>query len=177
VKARDPSVVNERILWERTELMVDEAPKHGRILIVDDEEINVQLISSLLAKAGYTDLVSTTDARQAVVLYAEQQPDLVLLDLRMPHRSGFEILADLHRVTPKDSFVPVLVLTADVASEALRRALEAGANDFLTKPFELWEFLLRIRNLLHTRFLHRALQDEKRALEERVDERTRQLTR
>jgi signal transduction histidine kinase len=155
--------------------MVDETSKHGRILIVDDEAINVQLISSLLAKAGYTDLVSTTDARQVALLYTEQQPDLVLLDLRMPHRSGFEILADLHRLTPKDSFVPVLVLTADVASEALRRALEAGANDFLTKPFELWEFLLRIRNLLHTRFLHRALQDEKRVLEQRVDERTRQL--
>ena len=155
--------------------MTDETSKHGRILIVDDEETNVQLISSVLVKAGYTDLVSTTDARKVALLYTEQQPDLVLLDLRMPHLDGFEILADLRRLTPKDSFVPVLVLSADVAREALRRALEAGANDFLTKPFELWEILLRIRNLLHTRFLHRALQDEKRVLEQRVDERTRQL--
>jgi len=146
--------------------MIEAAPKRGRILIVDDEESNVDLISSLLAKAGYTDLVSTTDARQVARIYTEQEPDLVLLDLRMPHLDGFEILAELQRLTPKDDFVPVLVLTADMASEALRRALEAGANDFLTKPFELREILLRIRNLLHTRFLHRALQDKNRALEE-----------
>ena len=125
-------------------------------------------------QAGYTNVQSTTDSRRVVALYTESQPDLILLDLHMPHRDGFELLKEL-QLLMEGSYVPVLVLTADVTGEALRRALLAGANDFLTKPFDAQEVMLRIRNLLQTRFLHRALQCRNQVLEERVQERTRQL--
>jgi len=155
--------------------MQEQTPHNAKILIVDDEEANVRLLEGLLRQSGYTNLRSTTDSRKVIGMYTEMQPDLVLLDLRMPHRDGFEILEELQVLTPEGSYVPVLVLTADVTSEALRRALLAGAKDFLTKPFDLQEVLLRIRNLLQTRFLHLALQYQNQTLEQRVQERTRQL--
>src|SRR5437867_11460613 len=155
--------------------MPDETPLTAKILVVDDEEANVRLLERLLLQAGYTNVQSTTDSRRVVALYTEFQPDLILLDLHMPYRDGFELLEDLERLIPEGSYVPVLVLTADVTGEALRRALRAGAKDFLTKPFDAQEVMLRIRNLLQTRFLHRALQCRNQVLEERVQERTRQL--
>ena len=155
--------------------MPDETPLTAKILVVDDEEANARLLERLLLQAGYTNVRSTTDSRRVVALYTEFQPDLILLDLHMPHRDGFELLKDLQLLIPEGSYVPVLVLTADVTGEALRRALLAGANDFLTKPFDAQEVMLRIRNLLQTRFLHRALQCRNQVLEERVQERTRQL--
>src|SRR5438876_10410771 len=97
------------------------------------------------------------DSREVASLFTDQQPDLVLLDLRMPHRDGFEILEDLQRLIPEGSYLPVLVLTADVTSEALQRAPRAGARDFLTKPFAVPEVLLPIRNLLQTPSLQPAL--------------------
>ena len=155
--------------------MPDETPLTAKILVVDDEEANARLLERLLLQAGYTKVQSTTDSRRVVALYREFQPDLILLDLHMPHRDGFELLKELQLLIPEGSYVPVLVLTADVTGEALRRALLAGANDFLTKPFDAQEVMLRIRNLLQTRFLHRALQCQNQVLEERVQERTRQL--
>jgi signal transduction histidine kinase len=155
--------------------MPEESPQNAKLLIVDDEEANVRLLERLLRQAGYTNLRSTTDSRRVIALYSEVQPDLILLDLRMPHRDGFQILDDLQLVIPEGSYVPVLVLTADVTSDALRRALLAGAKDFLTKPFDAQEVLLRIRNLLQTRFLHLALQYQNQVLEDRVQQRTRQL--
>jgi two-component system NtrC family sensor kinase len=155
--------------------MVEETPQNAKLLVADDEEANVRLLEGLLRQAGYTNLKTTTDSRRVLALYTQFQPDLVLLDLRMPHRDGFQILEDLELVIPKGSYVPVLVLTADVARETLRRALLAGAKDFLTKPFDAQEVLLRIRNLLQTRFLHLALQYQNRVLEERVQQRTQQV--
>jgi len=155
--------------------VAEEAFQGAKILIVDDEEANVRLLEGLLRRAGYTNVLSTMDSRQVASLYTDQQPDLILLDLRMPHRDGFEILEDLRRLIPEGSYLPVLVLTADVTSEALQRALRGGARDFLTKPFAVPEVLLRIRNLLQTRSLHLALQHQKQILEQRVEERTRQL--
>jgi signal transduction histidine kinase len=155
--------------------MPEQTPQTAKILIVDDEVVNVQLLERLLRQAGYTNHRSTTDPRNVAAIYAEYQPDLILLDLRMPHRDGFAVLEDLQLLIPRGSYVPVLVLTADVTSEALRRALLSGARDFLTKPFDAQEVLLRIRNLLETRFLHLALQYQNQVLEERVEERTRQL--
>ena len=147
----------------------------AKILIVDDEEANVRLLERVLTQAGYSRLESTTDSRDVTRLYGQFRPDLILLDLRMPHPDGFAVMAELERLIPGGSYVPILVLTADVTREATRRALAAGANDFLTKPFDYQEVVLRIRNLLLTRFLHVETVRQNAALEARVRERTRRL--
>ncbi len=132
------------------------------ILLIDDEEANLDLLSTLLHARGYRSLVRVSDAREAARAFEAARPDLVLLDLHMPFRSGFDVLADLRERTPRGEFLPVLVLTADVTWEAKERALRAGAHDFLTKPFDRTEVLLRVHNLLHTRLLHR---EQRRARE------------
>jgi two-component system NtrC family sensor kinase len=147
----------------------------AKILIVDDEPANVRLLERVLQGAGYTQLEKTTDSRQVLALYQTFHPDLVLLDLLMPHLDGVAVLEQLRSVIPSGEFVPVLVLTADATLEAKRRALAAGANDFLTKPFEQFEVVLRIRNLLDTRRLYLELDRQNRSLEETVRERTERL--
>jgi signal transduction histidine kinase len=147
----------------------------AKILIVDDEPVNVLLMERLLQDAGYQKLASTTDPRQTVGLCREFEPDLVLLDLMMPHLDGLAVLGQLRGETPAGVYLPVLILTADATLEAKRRALAAGAHDFLTKPFEQFEVLLRIRNLLATRALYLALDEHNRALEETVRQRTERL--
>jgi two-component system NtrC family sensor kinase len=149
--------------------------REARILVVDDEPTNVLLIERLLEQTGYAHVVSTTDSRRTLPLYREFAPDLVLLDLMMPHLDGLAVLELLGTEIPADAYVPVLVLTADATQEAKRRALQAGARDFLTKPFEQFELLLRVRNLLETRRLHVALETHNRALEATVRQRTEQL--
>ena len=124
------------------------------ILIVDDEEANVYLLESMLADEGYRNVIGTRDARHALVLFDSNPPDLILLDLHMPHLDGFEVLRQIMQRTPPDAYIPVLVLTADITPEAKQRALSGGAKDFLTKPLDATEALLRIRNLLETRLLH-----------------------
>lgn len=143
-----------------------------RILIVDDQEGNVRLLDGILRGAGYTNLTSTTDPRDVLPLYAEISPDLVLLDLHMPGLDGFAVLELLGGEIPPDSYLPILVLTADITPEAKRRALASGASDFLTKPFDVTEVRLRIANLLQTRSLHLTLQSQNEILEQRVRERT-----
>lgn len=147
----------------------------ARILIVDDEEQNVQLLRRILARAGFQNLVSTTDPRRVLGLFSEEQPDLILLDLRMPHLDGFGVLDQLRPRMAPGAYLPVLVLTAEISAEAKRRVLAMGAKDFLTKPFDVVEVLLRIRNLLKTRALHVALAGQNQLLEERVRERTADL--
>ncbi len=147
----------------------------ARILIIDDEPANVLLLERMLQRQGYTALKSTTDARQAIALYAEFQPDLILLDLAMPYVDGFQVLERLNPLIPPQVFLPVLVLTADITLETKRRALESGAKDFLTKPFDPVEVLLRVRNLLETRLLHVELARHNESLEQTVRERTQQL--
>lgn len=152
-----------------------DAGKDARILIVDDEEPNVELLVEILAAAGFRDVVSTTDSRRAVDLFEEARPDLILLDLHMPHLDGFAVLERLGHRIPRGSNLPILVLTAEASLEAKRRALSRGARDFLTKPFDITEVILRIRNLLETRRLHTALARQNAVLEERVQERTAHL--
>jgi CheY-like chemotaxis protein len=129
-----------------------------RILVVDDEEANVDLLTALLEDDGFQHLASTRDPRQVVELYESFAPDLVLLDLHMPHLSGFAVMEQLAELRGADDFLPILVLTADVNPEARLRALRQGASDFLTKPLDAIEVTLRIRNLLATRVLHRQQQ-------------------
>jgi putative two-component system response regulator len=126
----------------------------ARILVVDDERVNVVLLERILEQDGYRNVKSTTDPSVVAALYEEFEPDLVLLDLHMPKLDGFGVMAELERRISGDSFMPILILTADIRPEIKRRALSAGAKDFVTKPFDRTEVLLRIQNLLQTRFLH-----------------------
>src|SRR5882672_7636501 len=144
----------------------------GRILIVDDQQANVRLLELTLERGGFTNVKSTTDPRLVMSLFREWRPDLILLDLFMPHLDGTALMQLLAAEIPRDDYLPILVLTAAITPEVKRRALAAGAKDFVTKPFDPLEVLLRIRNLLQTRFLHRELQDHNRSLEETVRERT-----
>jgi putative two-component system response regulator len=147
---------------------------HSRILIVDDQETVVDLMRGILEDAGYHDLVSTTNPRGAQALYRERNPDLVLVDLHMPQMSGVEVVRAL-MAESAGMYLPVLMLTADAAPEAKRSALAQGAKDFLVKPFDNTEVLLRIKNLLETRALYKELKRHTETLDQRVKERTRQL--
>lgn len=151
------------------------ALQFAKILIVDDEEANVRLLERTLQRWGYTNLVSTTDAREALGLFQQHRPDLVLLDLMMPYVDGFTIMDSIKTSLPAGVFMPILVLTADANPQVKRRALSAGAKDFLTKPFDQTELLLRIMNMLETRFLHIELANQNQVLEQKVAERTRDL--
>jgi putative two-component system response regulator len=154
-----------------------DAPTGARILIVDDQESNVRLLEGILRRAGYTQITSTMDPRLALGLYEDLQPDLLLLDLMMPEMDGYQVMEVLAHRIPEGTYVPILVLTADPSREAWKRALSIGAKDFLMKPFDQEEVLLRIRNLLETRSLHLELQAHNALLEEKVQERTNELRR
>ena len=138
------------------------------ILIVDDQEPNVELLAEFLGAEGYTRFTTTTDSRQVARLFETLQPDLVLLDLHMPHLDGFAVMRELRERVAPDEYLPILVLTADATAEVKQRALAEGAKDFLTKPLDEIEVLLRIKNLLETRLLHRELQARNQALQETV---------
>lgn len=150
-------------------------PQHARILIIDDEPANVRLLERLLQQEGFASLESATDPRQALPLFTEFRPDLILLDLHMPHLDGFAVLKQIRARIREDDYLPIIVLTADVTGEAKQQALSMGAMDFLTKPLDHTEVRLRIRNVMHTRFLYQQLQNQKQILEEKVHERTGEL--
>jgi response regulator RpfG family c-di-GMP phosphodiesterase len=141
--------------------------QRARILIVDDEPANVALLEKLLKQSGYANLVTTTDSSQVLELCARMPPDLILLDLHMPSPDGFEVLEQLEPWID-GRWLPVLVLTADATRDTKQRALESGAKDFLVKPLDAVEVLLRIRNLLETRFLQLEFRKQNLALEQRV---------
>ncbi|HLJ14679.1 MAG TPA: HD domain-containing phosphohydrolase [Bryobacteraceae bacterium] len=147
----------------------------SKILIVDDEWPNVHLLDRFLQEAGFTNLRYTTDPTQALGLYKEFQPDLVLLDLLMPFLDGFAVMKQLCEHTESGEYTPILVLTADITSATKQRALSSGAKDFLTKPLDLSEVYLRIRNLLETRLLHLEVRAHNEHLEQKVRERTQEL--
>jgi putative two-component system response regulator len=147
---------------------------NAKILIVDDQEINVRLLEKILAQAGYRNVTGITDSREVEQLYADHQYDLILLDIRMPHLNGFEVLERLNKIHT-DSYIPVLILTAQNDQETKLHALQLGAKDFLTKPFDQTEVLLRINNLLEVRLMHEQQRDINKVLDERVRERTREL--
>ena len=148
--------------------------KHARILIVDDEPGNVEVLRRLLEHAGFDKVTSTNDPREAAGLYIKCRPDLILLDLHMPHMDGLAVMDELNQIA-EASYLPILMLTGDVAPEARREALSRGAKDFVNKPFHADEVLLRIRTLLETRFLYLQIQGQNQLLEAKVRERTREL--
>ncbi len=147
----------------------------AKILIVDDEQANVRLLERILELIGATRVRCITDSREAMAAFLEFRPDLILLDLHMPNVNGFDVMEQIKALSDGENNVPVLVLTADVTTKTKHRALAAGAKDFLTKPLDQSEVLLRIRNLLENRFLNIQLQNQNILLEEQVRERTTQL--
>lgn len=130
---------------------------NAKILIVDDAEANLKLLEDLLTREGFHQVISTADSIRALDLYKAFEPDLIMLDLMMPELDGYAVLDMLSRHIPKDEYLPVLVLTADATINARRKALALGAKDFLTKPFDTIEAMLRVWNLLETRILYRHL--------------------
>ncbi len=148
--------------------------KNARILIVDDEPVNVELLRRLLERAGFSRIETTNDSRQALDLYVKFRPDLILLDLHMPFRDGLEVMDELNQIA-EASYLPILMLTGDDTPEAKREALSRGAKDFLNKPFHSDEVLLRIGTLLETRFLYLQIQSQNQILEAKVRDRTREL--
>ena len=155
----------------------DNELKQLPILAVDDEEANVLLLRRVLERAGHTSVTTTTDPAQVPALFLETRPRLLLLDLHMPRVDGFELMEQIGALTSERRSIPFLVLTADVTDEAKRRALSLGARDFLTKPLDNIELLLRVRNLLQVQLLQDRLFEHNATLEELVAERTLDLER
>ena len=145
---------------------------NARILIVDDQAANVQLLERLLREAGYVNVASTMQPTEVAGLHRHYAYDLILLDLQMPGMDGFEVMAALATDDAGD-YMPVLVLTAAPAHKL--RALQAGAKDFISKPFDLVEVKTRIHNMLEVRLLYKKLEDHNRLLELTVRERTAEL--
>lgn len=135
---------------------------NASILIVDDREVNIQLLEQMLKSAGYTCITSTTDPRAVCALHLENHYDLILLDLQMPGLDGFQVMENLKEIET-DGYLPVLAVTAEPAHKL--RALQSGAKDFISKPFDLAEVLMRVHNMLEVRLLHEAARNYGKMLE------------
>jgi len=140
---------------------------NARILVVDDKEANVRLIEGMLRVAGYRSVESTTDPRAVRELHCKNRYSLILLDLQMPGMDGFQVMEGLKEIE-EDGYLPVLVITAQPDHKL--RALEAGAKDFVSKPFDLAELRARVHNILEVRLLHLQTKDYSRVLEDTVRE-------
>ena len=142
---------------------------HGKILIVDDQEANILLLERMLRSAGYVSITSAMDSNEVCELHRKNHYDLILLDLEMPSTgySGFQVMEGLREIEPGD-YLPVIVITAHPDHKL--HALQAGARDFISKPFELAEVLARVRNTLEVRLLHAEMKKHIEALEQKVQE-------
>ena len=140
---------------------------NAKILVVDDKPANILLIEGMLRIAGYTSVHSTTDPEAVCEMHRDNGYDLILLDLQMPIMDGFQVMEELKEIE-KDGYLPVLVITAQ--PDHRLRALQAGAKDFVSKPFDLAELRARVHNILEVRLLHGAAKRHRRALEETVRE-------
>lgn len=145
---------------------------NAKILIVDDQEANVRLLEQMLSDAGYTRIASTMNPREVCGLYRQNRYDLILLDLQMPGMDGFQVLEGLKEIE-MHGYLPVLVITAQPGHKL--RALQAGAKDFVSKPFDLIEVQTRIHNMLEVRLLNKQLENYNKVLEQTVAERTAEL--
>src|SRR5690606_21957342 len=131
-----------------------------RIMIIDDEEPVVALIEKILRRGGYENVRSATDARLALPMFRAFEPDLILMDLHMPFLDGVNVMQQLRNRNRPGEFLPVVLVTGDTTPDARQQALSAGANDFLLKPFDPTEVLLRIRNLLELRRQYREVHEQ-----------------
>jgi PAS domain S-box-containing protein len=144
----------------------------ANILIVDDQPSNVELLRQLLEDAGYTQVSATMDPTEVCTLHRKHRYDLILLDLQMPVMDGFQVM-DCLKTNVDDSYLPVIVLTAQPGHKL--RALQSGAKDFISKPFDLVEIKTRIHNMLEVRLLYKKLNNYNKVLEQTVMERTAEL--
>ena len=145
---------------------------NASILIVDDQEINITLLEQMLSEAGYGRVASTMNPQEVCALHRKNRYDLILLDLQMPGMDGFQVIEAL-KTNDADSYLPVLVITAQPGHKL--RALQAGAKDFVSKPFDLVEVKTRIHNMLEVRLLYKKLENHSEVLEQMVQERTAEL--
>jgi CheY-like chemotaxis protein len=145
---------------------------NASVLIVDDQESNVLLLRQILQEAGYTRVSSTMDPHSVAALHRENRYDLILLDLKMPGMDGFQVMENLKAIET-EGYIPVLVITAEPGHKL--RALQSGAKDFISKPFDVTEVKTRIHNMLEVRLLHRRLDNYNKVLEQTVQERTAAL--
>lgn len=146
----------------------------AKILIIDDNPSNVLLLEKMLKIFGFINVKSSTDSRVALDLYNSYKPDLILLDLKMPYLDGFEILEKLNEIKEND-YLPVIIISAQDDKENRLKALKLGAKDFIGKPFDNAEIMMRIKNMLEIRLLQKQVNDNNKKLENRVVHRTRQL--
>jgi PAS domain S-box-containing protein len=142
------------------------------VLIVDDQQVNITLLDQMLREAGYRRIASTLDPYEVCALHRKNRYDLILLDLQMPGMDGFQVIEGL-KTSDKDAYLPVLVITAQPGHKL--RALQAGARDFVSKPFDLLELKTRIRNMLEVRLLYKQLESYNEELERMVQDRTAEL--
>ena len=145
---------------------------NANILIVDDQEPNISLLTQMLNEAGYINVSSTMQPQEVCALHRKNCYDLILLDLQMPEMDGFQVMEGL-KTNHADAYLPVIVLTAQPGHKL--RALKAGAKDFISKPFDLLEIKTRIYNMLVVRFLYKKLDSYNKQLEQTVLERTAEL--
>src|SRR5690349_14771269 len=131
----------------------------ARILVIDDQEQNIRLLARILEKDGYEDVRCTSNAAEAIGIYKDFDPDLVLLDFHMREKDGLEVLQEIVALNG-GRHAPVVMVTADDSLEVKHRALALGAKDFIRKPFDSAEVLLRIANLLETELLHQRLREQ-----------------
>lgn len=153
---------------ERASEMQDLDLSTIKLLLVDDEAHCTKLMEAFLKQAGFSRVTVTNDPRQAVPLFQEVKPDLVALDMRMPHMDGFEVMRQLRQVIPAGDYVPILIVTGELDAPTKHKALAEGANDFLNKPVDATEVVLRIKNHLETRRLHQQIRMHNEHLEAQV---------
>ncbi len=139
----------------------------AKILVIDDQQVNTRLLEGVLGKAGFKNITSVTDSRDVQGIYATLKPHAVVLDIDMPYVDGFQIISQLKKIEG-DDYLPVLMLTQMGDNDLRFLALESGAKDYLNKPFDHVEVLLRIRNLIETHLLHDRLREENKKLKEEV---------
>lgn len=156
--------------------MNNESLCQGRILIVDDEPTNLKLLDRMLRGEGYHGLVLLDDPREVMAAYRGARPDLILLDINMPHMDGYAVMDQL-RSLEDPLLPPIIILTAQHGKDYLLKALAKGARDFITKPFDRNELVMRVRNLLEAHLAHRLMHDRKKVLEDMVNARTAELRR
>ena len=146
-----------------------------KLLLVDDEAHCTKLMEALLKQAGYSRITITNDSRQTLELYQQVKPDLVALDMRMPHMDGFDVIRQLKQVIPAEDYVPILIVTGELDAPTKHKALAEGAHDFINKPVDATEVVLRIKNQLQTRHLHQQLRMHNEHLEAQVRLRTKMV--
>ena len=155
-------------------MIFDEEILSAKVLIIDDQKVNARLLEEILRKSGYKNITCIYDARDAQTVYAALKPHAVVLDLNMPYLDGFQVITQLKEIEG-DDYLPVLMLTQAGDNDLRFLAMESGAKDYLNKPYDRVEVLLRLRNIIETHLLHDRLRDQNKELEEKVRQRTQDL--